>query len=32
MKINVLLDLKNNLGEGPVWDIQQQRLYWIVVA
>ncbi|WP_333987811.1 SMP-30/gluconolactonase/LRE family protein [Providencia huaxiensis] len=29
MKINVLLDLKNNLGEGPVWDIQQQRLYWI---
>ncbi|EPG7577245.1 SMP-30/gluconolactonase/LRE family protein [Providencia rettgeri] len=29
MKINVLLDLKNNLGEGPVWDTQQQRLYWI---
>lgn len=29
MKINILLDLKNNLGEGPIWDVEQQRLYWI---
>jgi L-arabinonolactonase len=25
----VLLDVKTTLGEGPVWDVDQQRLYFI---
>ncbi len=29
MRIEVLLDVKTTLGEGPIWDIDQQRLYWI---
>lgn len=29
MKIDVLLDVKTTLGEGPVWDVEQQRLYFI---
>ena len=29
MKIEVLVDVKTTLGEGPVWDVEQQRLYWI---
>lgn len=29
MRIEVLLDVKTTLGEGPVWDIDQQRLYFI---
>lgn len=29
MKVEVLVDLKNKLGEGPLWDVVQQRLYWI---
>lgn len=29
MKINILLDVKTTLGEGPVWDVDQQRLYFI---
>ena len=29
MKIDVLLDVKTTLGEGPVWDVDQQRLYFI---
>ncbi|TCL03391.1 SMP-30/gluconolactonase/LRE family protein [Sodalis ligni] len=28
MRIEVLLDLKTRLGESPVWDVEQQRLYW----
>lgn len=28
MRIEVLVDLKTTLGESPVWDVQQQRLYW----
>ncbi|MGD7003765.1 SMP-30/gluconolactonase/LRE family protein [Corynebacterium halotolerans] len=28
-KIDVLLDIKTTLGEGPVWDAQSQRLHWI---
>lgn len=29
MKIDVLVDVKTTLGEGPLWDVDQQRLYWI---
>ena len=29
MRIEVLVDVKTTLGEGPVWDVQDQRLYWI---
>ena len=28
-KIEVLLDIKTTLGEGPVWDEESQRLHWI---
>ncbi len=27
--IRVLVDCKNILGEGPLWDVEEQRLYWI---
>ncbi|MEQ8651130.1 MAG: SMP-30/gluconolactonase/LRE family protein [Kiloniellales bacterium] len=29
MRIEVLLDVKTTLGEGPLWDVDQQRLYFI---
>eukprot|EP01037_Dinobryon_pediforme_P028344 gene28344-31580_t len=29
MRIEVLIDVKTTLGEGPLWDVEQQRLYWI---
>ncbi len=29
MRIEVLIDLKTTLGEGPLWDVEQQRLYFI---
>jgi sugar lactone lactonase YvrE len=29
MRIEVVLDVKTTLGEGPLWDVVQQRLYWI---
>ena len=32
MRIEVLVDVKTTLGEGPVWDVEQQRLYWIDAA
>ena len=28
-KIEVLLDIKTTLGEGPIWDTLSQRLHWI---
>lgn len=28
-RIDVVVDLKTTLGEGPLWDVQQQALYWI---
>jgi L-arabinonolactonase len=28
-KIEVLLDIKTTLGEGPVWDAEAQRLHWV---
>ena len=27
--IRLLVDCKNHLGEGPLWDVEEQRLYWI---
>jgi len=29
MRIEVLVDVKTILGEGPLWDVEQERLYWI---
>ncbi len=29
MRIEVLVDVKTTLGEGPLWDVGQQRLYFI---
>lgn len=27
--IRLLADCRNHLGENPLWDVQEQRLYWI---
>ncbi|MGH7073485.1 MAG: SMP-30/gluconolactonase/LRE family protein [Stellaceae bacterium] len=27
--IKLLVDSKNHLGEGPLWDVEDQLLYWI---
>lgn len=29
LRIEVVCDVPNALGEGPLWDVQEQRLYWI---
>src|SRR5439155_287644 len=29
MRIEVLVDVKTILGEGPLWDVEEQRLYWL---
>lgn len=29
MRIEIVADVKTTLGEGPLWDVEQQRLYWI---
>ena len=29
MKIECLLQCENHLGEGPVWDVEEGRLYWV---
>lgn len=29
LKIEMIVDAKNNLGEGPIWDVAEQKLYWI---
>jgi L-arabinonolactonase len=29
MKIEVVADVKPILGEGPLWDVDAQRIYWI---
>src|ERR1700719_2454822 len=29
MRIEVLVDVRTMLGEGPLWDVEEQRLYWI---
>jgi L-arabinonolactonase len=28
-KIDLIWDAKNELGEGPLWDVHEQLLYWI---
>ena len=29
MKISMLSDHVCHLGEGPLWDVQEQALYWV---
>jgi sugar lactone lactonase YvrE len=29
LRIELLVDARNDLGEGPLWDVGEQRLYWI---
>ncbi|KQT53745.1 calcium-binding protein [Aureimonas sp. Leaf454] len=29
MRIEILVDVKTTLGEGPLWDVDQERLYFI---
>src|SRR5215210_6968770 len=29
MKIDIFVDVKTILGEGPLWDVEQERLYWV---
>ncbi len=29
LRVELLVDARNELGEGPLWDVQEQRLYWI---
>lgn len=29
LKIECLLGCENHLGEGPVWDVEEGRLYWV---
>jgi L-arabinonolactonase len=28
-RIELLVDARNELGEGALWDVEEQRLYWI---
>jgi len=29
LRIEIFSDRKDSLGEGPLWDIKEERLYWI---
>ena len=29
IKIEFVLQCENHLGEGPVWDVEENRLYWV---
>ena len=29
IKIECVLQCENHLGEGPVWDVEEDRLYWV---
>jgi sugar lactone lactonase YvrE len=29
LRIELLIDGRDSLGEGPLWDVAEQRLYWI---
>ncbi|HTU00441.1 MAG TPA: SMP-30/gluconolactonase/LRE family protein [Candidatus Sulfotelmatobacter sp.] len=29
LKIECVLQCENHLGEGPVWDVEERRLYWV---
>src|ERR1700753_2777479 len=28
-EVRLLVDANNHLGEGPLWDVKEERLYWI---
>ena len=32
ISIERIADVKNKLGEGPVWDVAEQAFYWIDCA
>ncbi len=29
LRVELLVDARASLGEGPLWDVSEQRLYWI---
>ena len=29
MEIKAIVDCKTLLGEGPLWDVAEQKIYWI---
>jgi sugar lactone lactonase YvrE len=29
VEVRLFVDSRNHLGEGPLWDVEEQRLYWI---
>ena len=29
LRIEIFSDTRDALGEGPLWDVQEQRLFWI---
>jgi len=29
IETRLIVDANNHLGEGPLWDVKEQRLYWI---
>lgn len=29
MDVHCALDCRSLLGEGPIWDVKEQRLYWV---
>lgn len=29
LRIELIVDTRAALGEGPLWDVQEQMLYWI---
>ena len=29
MNVRPIVDCKTSLGEGPLWDVQEQKIYWI---
>jgi len=29
LRIELLIDAEDQLGEGPLWDVDEQRLYWV---
>jgi len=29
VKIECILECANHLGESPIWDVEEGRLYWV---
>jgi hypothetical protein len=29
MDVRAIVDCKTSLGEGPIWDVQDQKIYWV---